>query len=1655
MATMQLMEIVVSPIKKSIVLMVHKIWNQTRESTEAQRFAWPLGRMEHRRGVNWVHQSLLVSPMPSIQFIPACHDGGLEAFCQAFLNGSLEAHPALDGVAVFHRVGDCQIGDRWLGEAEELKRRSGRRGDAEEKLPAVSRGVGREEAERPRSHCRKPSDVGAMRAVQHIVRESEHLLLELYSPYRPQHRTHLVVSRTEQCFAGFPGLVGLPGEVLDLVAEALAKLTTIKDVARMDTANNYVLPEFALKDSHDDSPDLRGDKEKSSSIFFRLGPQRWRRFAPKTARLEELPAQMLKFLHREMKGNFDLPERLAWVKEEAWKRIRRLKALEKDYEKKMQDSTSTVALRQCDALERQLHQAWAKAAFKEEPTGTGKDLVACVDSVGADAAREPGPRWKVCSVLSQLPCALHLGGVQDRNLTLIPSWSRNMDLEVCARHGWQGVTLCDRSRDDRERWSLGGSEVLSFEGDEGEGSGQLRGRFFRQYPAPPNGPKEDHKEKKVKDSEWKKALEIEGIDEENPPWARGRGVGAWVWQHLALLAVRNVFNPEDNVRLNTLLGRQVFTSAGAFESTVGAVILLSTICTGLEIDLHDCPDACFLLSCVFSVREQSDPTIWIIIETPGVHFGGGAEDATIGEMVAKLWELRCRYFQAPSDQHGWIGVEVHVRRGSFSHLASVRHPLVPLGELIQVDYGGDLVLFRLVRLVRLLRLVKLLQVLRRFRNLWLMVRGLIESVSTLNWVILMLCLVMYIFAVCNLEAAGILRLAVDCKGLFADWDPECDQYFGTIPKIMYTLVQVLTLDGITFLRGRRGREDWIQRMESWAMTVGRPLVDRQPLLFIILLLFIFLTTFGLLNIIVGVIVENTLNIAQSDQELQDRRLQRQLLHELEFLRQVFEASQQLLRTQTPRSPDSSPNTTAQTADFDGSGTLDREEFVEICQRHEVKTALLRMEIPAEQPEELFDILDEEGGSSVLGRAYDNLGQITFLQFHESVKKVRGVPTAFDMKADGIVRPGVSEIKNMMVSVSDILRRQNRLQTQYERTEQIIYAIFGKTPPARTQGRLTSMDMQFAARAQLKRGGSMESMESCFTYATESLGRPATRRFRHGGREGVCQVHEASAASPKSMRAEDPPLRSPALALQEQLSHGRPRRPRCCADDSVRCRDVSRFPVDSDQEKQQEDADVVLEAQRRSVALALLTLSWADPALRGASTASQGLPSEEHPQKEREVGSPSTAGVDALDEEKQNETENDHENGEDDLGATLPTREGMPPLAPMRAVAYGALPCAMPHAQHYAPEMMSCNLVGLPSEDMMQEGYEAQWGPSGRNDLGLMKALGANAVRLYHSLGLDGKGSHQGFLNRAQKLKLNVMPGFHSTEPAMCDHFDCHDAWKAATLKGFKQGFLVDNRWHPAISTVILMNEPDFYDNDALCTDRGAWCRVKAVLSAMDGLLQAEEEAQVLPSDVKLTVTWSFAMRTSIDGKVQGPGTFGFQDMVAVMEDPSLVKYTPRTPMKKLREAFHSRWIHGLNTQAPWNFVSDFVTNHYKLYDNFGGLPWFIGEYGANGQAESLIISDLESMDQKAASDEKFLGSAFFQFQTAYSKGGSELNFGLFSIGDRKIGETGEVCDKNSHCRTWPVFCLGTKLPWFENQPALGKRAQALATAWGGIAENSC
>merc|ERR1712127_841848 len=165
-------------------------------------------------------------------------------------------------------------------------------------------------------------------------------------------------------------------------------------------------------------------------------------------------------------------------------------------------------------------------------------------------------------------------------------------------------------------------------------------------------------------------------------------------------------------------------------------------------------------------------------------------------------------------------------------------------------------------------------------------------------------------------------------------------------------------------------------------------------------------------------------------------------------------------------------------------------------------------------------------------------------------------------------------------------------------------------------------------------------------------------------------------------------------------------------------------------------------------------------------------------------------------------------------------------------------------------------------------------------------------------------------------------------------------WKKATLDGFKYGYRKGDSWHPAVALAILVNEADGFGSLPECQPQGAWCRVKAAISALDGVLAAEKEAGVSPGRVKFTVTWSFAMRTSIDGKVTGAGIFGFQDVVAGIQDPGLAHYQPRASSEEMVAAFKDRWVHGLNTAAPWNYVRDMVSNEYQ---QFLPNPWFIGE----------------------------------------------------------------------------------------------------------------
>merc|ERR1719456_2152451 len=77
-----------------------------------------------------------------------------------------------------------------------------------------------------------------------------------------------------------------------------------------------------------------------------------------------------------------------------------------------------------------------------------------------------------------------------------------------------------------------------------------------------------------------------------------------------------------------------------------------------------------------------------------------------------------------------------------------------------------------------------------------------------------------------------------------EWEFNNYLYFGTLPRAMFTLFNLALLT-----------EDWDN--------VGRAALEKQPWLLIFLVIFLGLNTFGLMNVIVGVIVDNTLAAAEA------------------------------------------------------------------------------------------------------------------------------------------------------------------------------------------------------------------------------------------------------------------------------------------------------------------------------------------------------------------------------------------------------------------------------------------------------------------------------------------------------------------------------------------------------------------------------------------------------------------------------------------------------------------------------------------------------------------------------------------------------------------------------------------------------------------------
>lgn len=174
-----------------------------------------------------------------------------------------------------------------------------------------------------------------------------------------------------------------------------------------------------------------------------------------------------------------------------------------------------------------------------------------------------------------------------------------------------------------------------------------------------------------------------------------------------------------------------------------------------------------------------------------------------------------------------------------------------------VPASGSLALLRSLRVLRVLRLLSVSPQLRR------VIGAVGQSIPGMMSVISVLAIIFYISSVLATKLFGEHPA------------PEMQEWFGTIGASAYTLFQVMTL-------------------ESWSMGVVRPTMEHYPWAWAFFIPFIFVTSFAVLNLFIGIIVDamqsgHEAPLAQGREELKD------FTHmEIEALHKRFDALEQRL-----------------------------------------------------------------------------------------------------------------------------------------------------------------------------------------------------------------------------------------------------------------------------------------------------------------------------------------------------------------------------------------------------------------------------------------------------------------------------------------------------------------------------------------------------------------------------------------------------------------------------------------------------------------------------------------------------------------------------------------------------------------------------------------
>lgn len=175
--------------------------------------------------------------------------------------------------------------------------------------------------------------------------------------------------------------------------------------------------------------------------------------------------------------------------------------------------------------------------------------------------------------------------------------------------------------------------------------------------------------------------------------------------------------------------------------------------------------------------------------------------------------------------------------------------------------------FSSLRVFRILRALRALRLITHLEKLRVIVQAIIDSIPNVAWASGLLLIIFYIFSIIGTTLFSTA---------FPDW-------FGSLGKSMYTLFQVMTL-------------------ESWSMGIARPVISEFSFAWIYFVSFILVSSFIVMNVIVGVVVNAISEISadiKKEKEINNLTLNRQdlktefikLQKQMDVVAKLFEASE--------------------------------------------------------------------------------------------------------------------------------------------------------------------------------------------------------------------------------------------------------------------------------------------------------------------------------------------------------------------------------------------------------------------------------------------------------------------------------------------------------------------------------------------------------------------------------------------------------------------------------------------------------------------------------------------------------------------------------------------------------------------------------------------